>query len=235
MNVTQPTIRKRVSVKSAGFLTRLARDRRGISLVEFALMLPLFAGSIFAMLELSQYVVATQRMQRISANMGDMVAQSGTASIGASETQINDILSAMQYAAKPFKLKERGRVIVTAVQGQRDPAANNQIKNRKLWHRCDGQLAGKPNKLPGAVDTWIDLPSRRVLLEGEILIYSQLDYEYESLTGPTTTSGKAISIGNLWDPEAKFMVRTASFRPRSKTFVNITPDGSTPKNNCPVT
>lgn len=217
-----------------GFLNRLARDQRGISLVEFALMLPLFVGSIFAMLELSQYIVATQRMQRISANMGDLVAQSGTASLGASETQINDILSAMQYAAKPFKLKERGRVIVTAVQGQKDPGNNNQIRNRKLWHRCDGQLTSKPNKIPGAVNTWITLPTGRTLLEGEILIYSQLDYEFESLTGPATTSGKSISIGDLWNPDGKFMVRTASFRPRSKTFVNVTPDGSTPKNNCPI-
>lgn len=212
-------------MRTPRFLTRLARDQRGMSLIEFALMSPIFLGAIFAALEMSQFIVATQRMQRIAAQMGDLVAQSGTASIGASETQMNDILSAMQFAAKPFKLKERGRIIVTAVQGQRDPS-DNVVKNKKLWHRCDGQLTNKPNKIPGAVNTWINLPTGRKLLEGEILIHSQLAYEFEPLSG--------VNIGEMWNPEGQYIIRTASFRPRSKTFVQLTPDGSTKKDNCPV-
>lgn len=213
-------------MRTPAFLTRLARDQRGMSLIEFALMSPIFLGAVFAALEMSQFIIATQRMQRIAANMGDLVAQSGTASIGASEGQMNDILSAMQFAAKPFKLKERGRIIVTAVQGQKDVTAGNVVKNKKLWHRCDGQLTGKPNKIPGAVDTWITLPSGRKLLEGEILIHSQLAYEFEPLSG--------VNIGQMWNPKGQYIIRTASFRPRSKTFVQLTPDGSTKKDNCPI-
>lgn len=205
---------------------RLARDRRGISMAEFALVLPIFLGAIFAVLEMSQFTVATQRMQRISANMGDLVAQSGTAGIGSSESQMNDIIASMQYAAKPFKLKERGRVIITAVQGQRDPTNGNQVRNRKLWHRCDGQFAGRPNKLPGTINSWIELPSGRVLLEDEILIHSQLAYQFEPLTN--------VNIGDMWNPQSRVIERSAFFRPRSRNFVSLTPDGTTAKSDCPT-
>jgi hypothetical protein len=204
----------------------MVRDESGISMLEFGLLLPIFLGMVIAGLEMSQNVIANQRMQRIAANLGDLVAQSGTASIGMSETQINDIFASLDYSAAPFDLRGRGRVIITAVQGQRDPADSNRLKNRKLWHRCDGSLTGQANVLPGAVGSVVVLPNNRQLLEGEILIHSQLAYNYEPLFG--------VSIGNLWDPRNQFIRRMAVFRPRSKTFVSITPDGSTAKSNCPT-
>lgn len=208
------------------WLRALGRDTSGISMVEFALMAPIFLGTIFAGLEMAQFVIAGQRMQRITANVADMVAQSGTASIGATETQINDIFDSLNYTAQPFDLLGDGRIIVTAVQGQKN-TTTNAIENRKLWHRCNGTLTGQPNLLPGAVGSVVTLPRSRQLLEGEILIHAQLAYQYEPLTG--------ISIANIWSPQNRFITRVAQFRPRSKTFVSITADGSTAKSNCATT
>lgn len=207
-------------------LRGLAKDTRGISMIEFGLMAPIFLGTIFAGLEMSQYIIANQRMQRITANVADLVAQSGTASIGATEAQINDILDSLNYSAQPFDLLGRGRIIITAVQGQKN--ASNVVENRKLWHRCNGSLTGQPNRLPGAIGSIVTLPRNRQLLDGEILIHAQLEYWYEPLAG--------VSIAEMWSPQNRYISRTAEYRPRSKTFISITPvAGQTAKDNCPTT
>lgn len=208
------------------FINRLCRDAAGTNMVEFGLIAPMFLGIVVGGLDMAHYVNAGQRMQRINANMADLVAQSGTAGIGASEGQINDLFESMDVAAKPFKLRDRGRIIVTALLGVKNGSGN--IENRKMWHRCDGMLTGQANKLPGAINAQVTLPENRKLLEDEIMIHSQLAYKFEPLM-------KFSFMGLFTDKDNQIIERTAFFRPRSKTFVSITPDGQPAKSTCPTT
>ena len=64
---------------------RLLADRRGVSILEFALMLPLFLGFVLTGIEFANYVMANNRVQRLAAMSADLVAQSGTGQIGVAE------------------------------------------------------------------------------------------------------------------------------------------------------
>ena len=113
------------------------RDRRAIAMLEFALMLPLFLGFVLTAIEFANYIMANNRVQRMAAMSADLVAQSGTGDIGIGEGQIYDLFSAVDLTARPFDLRNDGRIVVTGVQGT-DTDNNGTVENRILWQRFDG-------------------------------------------------------------------------------------------------
>ena len=66
----------------------LCQDRRGVAFLEFALGLPLFLGLTLTALEFGNFVMATNRVQRMASMLSDLVAQSGTGEVGISEKQV---------------------------------------------------------------------------------------------------------------------------------------------------
>ncbi|MDG5487480.1 pilus assembly protein [Sphingomonas sp. BGYR3] len=195
-----------------------------MAIVEFGLCLPLFIGFIFAGLEFANYTIANNRTQRVAAMTADLVAQSGTGAIGATEGQIYDLLSAIDLTAQPFDLRNHGRVILTAVRGT-DNDNNGQIENRIIWQRFDGgYVAAVPRVGCNQTVQLATLPANRVMTLDEILFHVQVTYEYQPLF-----SHAPFHWLNL--PTA--FRREAVFRARSTQFQTPTPDARfPPKNKC---
>lgn len=204
--------------------TSLAHDRRGVAFLEFALGLPLFLGLTLTALEFGNFVMATNRVQRMAAMMSDLVAQSGTGEVGISEKQVYDLFNAIDLTAKPYDLRNRGRVIITGVQGT-DKDNNGTIENSILWQRFDGAyvqaapLLGCAQKVSTA-----SLPDNRSLLLDEVMFHVQVSYNYEKIFD-------IIPFG-MWDLQPT-ITRSVMFRARSKDFTTPNEDSSfPPKKNC---
>lgn len=81
-----------------GLLSRLRRDKRGVSAVEFALIAPALIAFYFGLAEFTQAMMAERRASHVAASMGDLVAQSTQIS----DSTINDIFTIGATIMSPF-------------------------------------------------------------------------------------------------------------------------------------
>ena len=201
----------------------LAVDVRAIAMLEFALMLPLFLGFMLTAIEFANYIMANNRVQRLAAMSADLVAQSGTGDIGIGEGQIYDLFSALDLTARPFDLRNDGRIVITGVRGT-DTDNNGAVENRILWQRFDGGYVTAPQVGCNSSTSVATLPNNRQMLLGEILFHVQVSYKYRPILTdiPFRTLSMPVDF-----------TRSAMFRARNKDFQSPTPDDRfPPKTNC---
>lgn len=202
----------------ANILKRLRDDRGGVALIEFAIVLPIFTVIAMCGLELSYYALANNRVQRLAAMTGDLVAQSGTGSIGIGEGQIYDLFSALDLTAKPFDLRNNGRVVITAIQGT--AGSGGTTDNTIRWQRFDGgYVAAAPLVGCAQTATTATLKDGRKLPLDEFMFHVQVSYKYQPLFSMAP-------MGFMNMPTD--FVRTATYRARSKDFLTPTPDSRFP-------
>ncbi|EZP52575.1 MULTISPECIES: TadE/TadG family type IV pilus assembly protein [Sphingomonas] len=199
-------------------LRRLAGDTRAVSILEFALMLPLFLGFALTGIEFANYVMANNRVQRLAAMSADLVAQSGTGKIGIGEGQVYDLFSAIDLSAQPFDLRQFGRIVITGVQGT-DSDNDGTIENRILWQRFDGNFVTPPMLGCNQSTSIATLPQNRQLIRDEILFHVQVSYKYQPLFS---------SVPFTWLTLPTSFTRSAMFRARNKDFTTPTPDSRFP-------
>ena len=143
-----------------GVFSRLGRDERGVSAVEFALLAPVLIAFYFGMAEFCQGFMAQKRMGHVSAMVADLVAQEESVATA----NLDDIFDIGGLIMKPFStvaLKQR----VTSVTRTSGVA-------RVDWSRGDGMTAR-------AVNSTITLPTD-LISDGESVIVSEATYDYDS-------------------------------------------------------
>src|SRR5215212_7594330 len=79
-------------------LHRFLRDKRGVSAVEFAMLLPLMVTLYIGGVEVSQAIAVDRKVTLVARTLGDLVAQSTT--VNAAE--MGNILSAATSVVQPY-------------------------------------------------------------------------------------------------------------------------------------
>lgn len=211
--------------RSPNPLRRLAREDRGIALVEFALALPLLLGLTLGALEMSNYIIASNTVQRLATASADMLSQTGVNNISTSEAQIYDMFYALDVAAKPLDMRNRGRVILSVLKGvtQPDGSVRNEYADQVYAQQFDGGFTGAAPILGCRLTA--TLPTYgRTLPANEIMVHAQVSYQYAPILG----SARTLSYFSV----PPVITRTAVFRMRKNMF-NITNDGNHPaKSKC---
>lgn len=117
---------------------RLARDRKGLALIEFAYTLPLLVTLSLVGAELTSYIVTKMRVSQLALHIADNAARMGAGSLLASkritEGDINDVFVGAQMQSGPLDLNANGRVILSDLE----PTAPNAATYRIKWQRCYG-------------------------------------------------------------------------------------------------
>lgn len=192
-------------------------------MMEFGLMLPLFLGFVLTAVEFANYIMANNRVQRLAAMSADLVAQSGTGDVGIGEGQIYDLFSALDLTARPFDLRNYGRIVITGVRGT-DTNNDGTIENRILWQRFDGGYIALPKVGCNRTVALATLPNDRKLILDEILFHVQVTYQYRPIFSDLPFRMLSLPVD---------LTRTAMFQARSKDFQTPTPDSRfPPKSNC---
>jgi len=154
-------------------LAELARDQRGVSAVEFAMLLPLMLTLYLGGVEVSQGVAADRKVTLTARAVADLVAQSTSIT----DTQMTDIKSAATAVSAPFSSANLkltvSQVKITDTQGDAvidwsDASANNTAR-----------AVGAPVTLPTALKTCSGPPC--------YLIWGEVQYSYRPVIGYVVT------------------------------------------------
>jgi uncharacterized membrane protein len=150
---------------------RLARDRRGGILVETALAIPVLVVLLLGCIEMAQFLLVHQKLNRAASTMADLVSQPATISAA----EVDQLFDAAQHLLEPFDLEAHGHVIVTSVSREEgDPTATID------WQREGGGSLAAASRI-GVPSGPADMPDGFEVREGENLIAAEIFYDYEPM------------------------------------------------------
>lgn len=179
---------------------RFWRARRGSLLVETAMTLSVISMVALGGLEIARYTLLHQKMERIAASIGDLIAQAEFLN----ETDVINIFGAIEEVAKPFEMGPSGKVIVSSVGAS---AGSGPVLN---WQRSGGGGLIATSQI-GTLETGpASLPAGLTVIDGETIIVAEVFYNYTPW----------IYAAVVQDSE---VYHTAFFRPRLGTLKTIDP------------
>jgi len=153
-------------------ISRIARDQRGVSAVEFALLAPVMIGLYFGAVEISDGVSADRKVSLIAAALANLTAQVSTINT----TEMTNILDASSAIVAPYSASKL-TMTVTCLS-----IDANKVANVK-WSVTRG----------GAVNSGtISIPSA-LAVANSTLILAQASYAYTPCVGYTITGTLTLS------------------------------------------
>ena len=192
----------------------IGKNQQGVALIEFAIAAPVLTALLMGCIDLTYYLVAQQRIARSAYTMSNLMTQMDK---GLTESQVSDMMLALDQVSKPFKISDDGIATITAIIGEGVDGAD-ATSYSVAWQRCYGPNSSSSSfgGVGSSVDA-ADIPSNTIVTTSQILVVTEVDYTFEPILGILPL-----------DTHIKY---DAYFRPRRGTIENIVADGSTP-NSC---
>jgi len=181
-------------------MCRFWRDHRGSLLVETAMMISVLSMVSLGGLELARYTLLHQKLERIAASIGDLVAQPATIS----NADVVNIFDAIEEVAKPFEMGPNGRVIVSSIG---DTGGSGPILN---WQRAGGGGLSATSQIGTTAGAAANLPAGLTIVPGETIIVAEVFFNYTPWIYDGLVQNSSI-------------YHTAFFRPRLGSLTTITP------------
>jgi Flp pilus assembly protein TadG len=156
------------------FLHRFARDRRGVSAVEFALLAPLMIGLYLGCVEISDGVAADRKVTLTAGALANLTAQATTISAN----DMTNIMNASTAVISPYdatKLKATVSCLKIDNAGQATVA----------W-------SVSQNGSPRATGSGVTLPAS-LAVPSSSLVFSEVSYDYTPTVGYTITGTLTLS------------------------------------------
>ena len=130
-----------VSAKLGRCAKRLARDRSGVSVVEFAIITPFILSIALYGLEVAYMNSVDMKISEIALSLADNASRIGQTDNSVvtptvSEGDINEVMRGAQEQAAGLDFAARGRIILSSLE--RDAATGKQYIR---WQRCYGRLS----------------------------------------------------------------------------------------------
>jgi Flp pilus assembly protein TadG len=150
-------------------LRRLVRDQRGISAVEFAMLLPLMITLYLGSVEISQGISINRKVTLTARTVTDLVAQ--VSSIN--NASMTNVLNASSAVMTPFPVSPL-KVTVSLVSID---AQSNATITWSDGYNVTGKVPGSPVTLPAAL-----------LIPNTSLVWGEVQYNYAPAIGYVVTS-----------------------------------------------
>lgn len=143
-------------------------DTRAMVSLEIAFATPILLGLALSCVEVTNYVLFTQKIDRAVTTVADLTAQAR----GLSINDLNNIHDAATYIMQPYTLAQNGSVIVSAISPADD---GNPVVNWQ-WRSSETQTSQF-----GSANGAATLPNAFVVRSGESIIVSELYIPYEPI------------------------------------------------------
>lgn len=159
----------------SGFLTRLrnfGRNKKGVSAVEFALILPVFALLYFASIEVSFLMLVDRKVTHTASALGDLVARGTTVT----KAELSDIFKASSALFQPYD-GSKARMRVTSIKQENGKVEVVWSEAQNMSAYAKGASVTVPNGL---------------LKNGESVVMSEVSYDYKSTLGYFLPSAKTL-------------------------------------------
>lgn len=175
-------------------LARLLADHRGVSAVEFALILPLLVLFSLGTMDVSRLILLTHKLQSAAFSLADLATRIEGDSATRTET-LRNVFLAIDQVVKPFDFDTSGQSIITSVYSK----AGDDVAE-VAW-QCPGAGSIAAVSQIGEPGEEATLPEGLDIRKGETIIAAEVFFDFRPLFG----------IGLL--PE-RVIRRTAFFKPR---------------------
>lgn len=177
-------------VRTNRFLRRLRASRSGVSMVEFALVLPVLLTMGLYGTEIARMATINMTLSQIALSLADNASRLGqTDNSGVTPTitegNVDAVLSGAVRDGVAIDLEREGRIILTSLEYD-DFTGRQFIK----WQRCRGNLDvdssygndSTRNGLSGSPITGMGRGAKKVTAEsGMAVMYVEVEYTYRAL------------------------------------------------------
>ncbi len=158
---------------AAGLRRAYVRDERGVSAVEFALILPVLVILYLGGVELSHTISVDRKVTSVASAVGDLVAQGSTID----DDEMTNIFNAATAIMAPYAVGPLKMVVSSVeVTSKGDTVAWSD------GYHTSGRAAGSAVTLPAGVR-----------IEGTTLIMAEVDYTYTPTLGQIFTDSIELS------------------------------------------
>ncbi len=155
-------------------LRRFGRDQRGIAAVEFAVLASALTIALLGGTELSRYTLMHQKMDRVSASVSNMVAQSSTMK----STDFDNMWAAAKQMARPFEIDGvKGKVIISFI------VAESDTSYRITWQRTGVGTISNGSQI-GSEGGLASMPPGVTMKQGDTIVAVEVYALYEAFVFP---------------------------------------------------
>lgn len=149
---------------------RLLRANQGIAAIEFALSMPFLVILLFGSVEATRYILITQKLEKVSSTLSDIVAQSSTITTA----QLNQLITAGGQVMLPYNFQSSGYAVITSVSktGTASPVVNWQYQGGGNYTQTS---------LIGTSGGDATLPSGFAMVDKENVIIAEVFYDYQPI------------------------------------------------------
>lgn len=191
-----------------GFGCSLLRSTSGISMIEFALVLPVFLSLGLFGAEIAYMTTVNMQVNQIAVAVADNASRLGQTDNSAvtptvTEADVDSVMQGALHQGENIDFDKRGRIILTSFE--RDSATNRQFIH---WQRCSGELDrtsaygndSDKNGLTGTEILALGRPGKEVTVEaGNAVMFVEVFYEHDPLfaemfVGPLTFKQEAAFV-----------------------------------------
>ncbi|MGZ8328871.1 MAG: TadE/TadG family type IV pilus assembly protein, partial [Allosphingosinicella sp.] len=181
------------SWRAAVFARRLGASERGVSLIEFALSLPVVLAMGFGGLEVANLALTHMRVSQIANMVAD---NAGRVRTGVDETDINEIFAGVREVGAAIRFPTNGRIVLSSLEDNGRTGSNHgQMIN---WQRCLGTLNVAPaygtqgtGRTNGTLLGMGPAARRIQSLPGTAVMFVEVSYTYQPLI-PGIIPGRTI-------------------------------------------
>jgi Flp pilus assembly protein TadG len=179
-----------IKLKYRQMMHRLWHNKDGVAYVEFALSLPfllvLFIGSV----EVTRFIIVSQKVEKSAVTISDVVSQAENITT----TQLNQLITAVEQVMQPYSFDSNGFVVISSVSktGTNAPRIN--------WQYTGGGTWTQPSQI-GTTGLTATLPNGLTLNDRDTVIIAEVYYNYTTLIPSELISNRQL-------------YRVAVFKPR---------------------
>jgi Flp pilus assembly protein TadG len=178
-------------VDRLSWLPRFARDKRGVSAVEFALLAPLMVGLYLGGVEVSQGVGIDRKVTLTAGSIANLTAQASTIS----NADMTNIMSAATSIMAPYSASTL-KIVVSCLK------IDATGKVTVVW-------SDATNTSARAVGSVVSIPSA-LAVPNSALIYSEVSYLYKPTIGYVITGSMTLSDTMFMSPRLSSAVTRTS-------------------------
>jgi Flp pilus assembly protein TadG len=151
-------------------LQRFIRAEGGIAVVEFAIVLPVLMTLFYGTVEITRYILITQKVEKLAHSVADMTAQEQVAS----KVALDQVMAAASDIMEPFDMTN-GTIFITAMY-----LAPGTTTPKVTW-RYQGGGAYSATSQMGTVGGTATVPAGFTFDDRENLIAAEVYYQFSPL------------------------------------------------------
>jgi Flp pilus assembly protein TadG len=165
---------------------KFLKDERGVTAIEFALVLPVVLLILLGCFEVPRFVLICQRIARTSSGVADLVAQ---ADEPITANQMNDIFTAAKIMMQPYDIVANGRIYVSSIN---NPSGNGVTLT---WQKNNGGTVATASKLGLAgSNPSTKIPATLVPGSNEEVLASEVYFNYTPVFSNLIYSGSQLYL-----------------------------------------